>query len=248
MLNLTAEIMADDILVSVSQISMFKACPRSWYWKYVMKTKEPYRPWLNTGINFHLCIEHAYKKIKGEKILTEKTFDSDIVDMVNIGFKKKILTIPNIFLLEHNIKFPVCEGAYLKGVADFINVSDGKIEDHKTISSWQYAETEETLKNNFQLLVYAKWYLDKVKNRNSIVLKHNQFHKNAPDTSRSVEVKVSRKYVMDNWETNALPYIKQMVALKKNTDENAFEFNQDACGNYGGCSFTEICHGFKGKK
>lgn len=230
-----------DILVSVSQISMFKACPRSWYWKYVMKVKEPYKPWLTTGINFHSCIEHAYMKIRGDEIKKPKQFDEDLVDMVNIGFEKKILTIPDTFLLEHAIKFNACEGAYLKGFADFINVSEGKIEDHKTISSWQYAETEETLKDNFQLLVYAKWYLDKVKTRKTIFLRHNQFHKNAPETSRAVEVEVTRQDVEDNWYNNALPYIKQMVALKKNTDEKAFDFNQESCGNYGGCSFSNVC-------
>jgi hypothetical protein len=229
------------IQLSASQIILFKSCPRSWYWKYVMKVKEPYMPWLNTGLAFHLCIEHTYMKIRGDEIKKPKYFDEDLIDLVNIGFDKGILEVPNNFLLEHNIKVPLCEGAYLKGIIDFVNVDDGKIEDHKTVSSWKYAETEETLKNNMQLLIYAKWYLNKVKTRKSVYLKHNQFHKNAPETSKSVEVKVSRDYVENYWEKEVMSYVNQMIEMKTNTDEKAFDFNLDSCGNYGGCSFLDKC-------
>lgn len=229
------------ITLSASQLQLFKSCPRAWYWKYVMKVKEAYKPWLNQGNSFHLCIEHTYMKIRGDEIKKPKYFDQDLLDLVDIGFEKGILTVPDNFLLEKEIKMPLCEGAKLKGFVDFINVDDGKIEDHKTVGSWQYAETEETLKNNLQLLIYAHWYLKKVKSRNNVTLKHNQFHKNAPETSKSVEVKVSRDYVENYWNTEVQPYVEQMVEMKTNTDENAFEYNLGACDNYGGCSFLGKC-------
>jgi hypothetical protein len=180
-------------------------------------------------------------KIKGMEISKPKLFPEDIVDLVNIGFEKGILNVPDNLLLEHGIRMPLGDTAYLKGIIDFVNVDDGKIEDHKTISQWRYAETEETLKKNLQLLIYAKWYLTKVKNRNFVILRHNQFHKNAPETSKFVEVKVSRKYVDTYWEEEVMPYIDQMIEMKTNTDEESFDYNLDACGNYGGCSFLGKC-------
>jgi len=232
----------NDILLSASQIILFKRCPRAWYWKYIRKEKEPFRPWFLEGRNFHGCIEHAYKKITGQEIKKQRFFDESIVDLVEIGFEKKILIIPDKFLVEHAIKkFPICDGAYLNGFIDFINISDGKIEDHKTVKSWQYAETEKTLKVNPQLLIYAYWYFSRLKKRKSVYLRHNQFHKNAPETSKFTEVKVSRKYVENYWETEVLTTAKKMVKMKPIMDEEAFEYELGACGDYGGCSFLGKC-------
>jgi CTP:phosphocholine cytidylyltransferase-like protein len=54
-------------------------------------------------------------------------------------------------------------------------------------------------------------------------------------------VKVSRKYVDTYWEEEVMPYIDQMIEMKTNTDEESFDYNLDACGNYGGCSFLGKC-------
>ena len=231
----------DIIKVSPSQILLFKRCPRAWYFKYVMKVKEPYRPWLSAGNDFHLCIEHTYMKIRGDDIKKKRYFDQEWIDLVNLGFEKEILTVPNNFLLEHPVKFEIVEGVHMNGIADFVNVSENKIEDHKTLKSWQYAETEETLIKNLQLMVYAYWYLKKLPKKKYVYLRHNQFHKNAPETSKFTEVKVSRKKVESFWETEVVPYVEQMRDLKTNTDENAFEYDLERCGDYGGCSFLGNC-------
>jgi hypothetical protein len=219
------------LVLSASQISLFKRCKRAWYLRYVEKIKEPPKPWLKKGNDFHRCIEKV----------EDDYFDSDVIEMVKIAFNKEILYVPNKFLIEHPIKFNVNDMASIRGYVDFLDVSNGKINDHKSISSKKWALTEETIKTDLQLNIYGFWYLQKIPNKKHVYYRHNQLHKIDPDLSSFIEVKRSRDDVMDYWCNEIKPIIDEIVDLYLNCEKKNYLCNLDACKDYGGCGYELTC-------
>ena len=231
----------DPLVLSASQISLFKRCKRAWYKRYIEKIKEPPKPWLIYGVNFHDCIEKIYRKILGEEV-QQKEYDQEIIDLVNEGFRKEVLYVPNKFIPEKEIKFKINEHASMRGYVDLIDVSNGKIVDHKTIKGLSYALTEEDLKQDLQLNIYGYWYLQTLKEKDHVYYRHNQLHKFTPEHSKFTEVVVSRKYVETYWETQVLPYVNEIVDLRSRLDLKEYTCNTNACDDYGGCFHKPDCH------
>ena len=230
--------------LSASQISLFKRCKRAWYLRYIEKIKEPYKPWLTTGVNFHSCIEGIYKKILGEEV-KEKYYDRELIDMVRDAFDKGVLYVPNKFIPEKRIKFDINEHASMIGYVDLIDVTDGKLNDHKTIKSSKWALNEDQLKEDLQLNIYGYWYLKKIPSRKHVWFRHNQLHKIDSDLSTFVEVKVSRDDVYQYWETEIAPLVDEIVELKIESEKSKYICEQKSCGDYGGCGYKDNCEEHK---
>ena len=89
--------------------------------------------------------------------------------------------------------------------------------------------------------IYAYWYLNKIPKRKSVLLQHNQIHKNQPEVSKNVTVEVSRERVFDYWNTNIVPVAREIHELSISQDKNLFPHNYNSCGMYGGCTLAIPC-------
>jgi hypothetical protein len=229
-----------EIKLSASQISLFKRCKRAWYHRYIEKVKTPPKPWLRKGIEFHECIERMYKKIKGDEVELG-LYSSDIIDMVKTGFKLDILYVPNTFAVEQPVNFQIMDDVSMVGYIDFLDVSNAKIVDHKTIKSHSWALKEDDLRADLQLNIYGYWYLSKLPRRNRVTFRHNQIHKTEPELSSFVEVEVSRMDVENYYHENVMPYVNEIVELSQDPEINRFSCDLSRCGDYGGCDYEKVC-------
>ena len=229
--------------LSASQLSLFIACKRKWYFRYVEKIKEPYRPWLKAGLDFHQCIENCFKKLAGEDVGIDY-FDNDIRDMVKIAWEKGIIYVPDTHIVEKKIALPINEHAEMTGFIDLLDVTDGKIIDHKTFKRPMDCLTEQDLKENLQLMIYAYWYLYKLDKKKGVWLRHNQINKIDPEASKYTEVWVSRKHVETYWNENILPVVEELVEMQGQEKEK-FTCTLARCGDYGGCPYQDNCDGYK---
>jgi hypothetical protein len=231
------------IKLSASQLQMFTACKRKWYYRYVEKIKEPYKPWLKAGLDFHQCIENCFKKLAGEEVEVEY-FDNDIKEMVKVAWEKGIIYSPDTHVVEKKIDIDINEGAEMIGFIDLLDVSNSKIIDHKTFKRPQDCLTEDDLKNNLQLMIYAYWYLLKLDNKKGVWLRHNQINKIDPESSKYTEVWVSRETVEDYWAENVVPVVEEILDLQ-GAEKEKFTCTIARCGDYGGCSYQKHCEGYK---
>jgi hypothetical protein len=232
--------MSNIIKLSASQISLFKRCKRAWYLRYIEKIKEPFKPWLKDGINFHACIEDVYKKILGQEV-KEGYYDSEVVDMVRTAFDLGVLYIPDKFIPEQSIKLKLKEDVQMIGYIDLVDVSNGKINDHKSIKSKRWALTEEQMKDDLQLNIYGYWYLNKLPSKKFVWFRHNQLNKIDPELSEFVEVKRSRDEVFHYWEKQVKPFVDEIVEMRREASKSDYTCDLSACGDYGGCGYKPNC-------
>lgn len=232
--------MQEKTRLSASQIGLFKRCKRAWYLRYIEKVPEPPKPWLEKGKKFHACIEDIYNKKLGKEV-KEKIYTSDITEMVESGFESGVLYYPNKYLVEHEVKIDINEYAWLIGYIDFLDVSNSKIVDHKSVKSKKWMLTEKDLAENLQLNIYGYWYLNKIPNKKFVYYRHNQLNKQIPDECEFVEVKMKRDDVIDYWNTEVMPCVDEIIELKRQATKEKFLCNRGACGDYGGCDYKKNC-------
>jgi hypothetical protein len=242
--------------VSASQIQSFQNCPNFWFLNKVQGHPTKVTPALAYGKKFHSCIEKSYEFLDEgverkqlRKMLTkEKKFGIDHVDMTLAGWKKGILVNPPKKLIEKEIKIPIGDFGLMRGYIDFYNVNHGSVEDHKTIGDWQWALKQEDLRKNLQLMIYCYWVLTKLKNRDEVIVRHNQFFKPDPDQSQFIEDVVDRDYVFDYWKEHVEKTVSVMVEYVKELPEEYMELeiekNPLHCSAYGGCCYlNDKCDG-----
>lgn len=230
--------------VSASQLISFTNCKKYWYINKIMGVQTKTTPALIYGSQFHSCIETSYELIQEglgrkdlNKALVVKKYPDEIIEMVNVGWDKKILTIPPKKLIEKDFKIPVKDYGIMRGAIDFYNITTNTIEDHKTVGNWKYALTKKDLKNNLQLMIYCYWAMTKLPKKKSIKVRHNQFFKLAPSESCFIEDEVTREYVMMYWKINVEPVVAEMVEYCQKRSVDDVEGNLSHCGAYGGCCF-----------
>jgi hypothetical protein len=238
----------EKILVSASQITNFRNCNRYWWWNKIKGKEIKKTPALSYGTQFHKCIEESYGLMKTGctvdemyETLYNKHYEHEIVDLVDVGWKKNILGLPENFLVEKGFNIPIGDFGIMRGSIDFYNVSEIRIEDHKTISSWQYALEEDDLKYNVQLMIYAYYILSKLPDKEVVSIRHNQFHKIAPETSRFVQTEVTKKEVFEYWESMIVETVQNMIKYSKEMEEKNVPVKRDHCSSYGGCPFLTFC-------
>lgn len=234
--------------VSVSQIETFQSCPTKWWRDKVLK-EGPSGTQNTFGTVFHACAERV---VKGKDPFPEgwesaiDRFSGKVTgtlsnnDQALIRFLIKAGTLAGLFAtgcdasVEHEFSVDLCEGVTLWGFIDL--VEPGIITDHKTTSAMKWAETEETLSDNLQLLAYAKvtQQLDQ-----DVKLRHNVFCKTPPSVKR-VEVTVKGERIDQEWAKMQAIGL-QMKALKEVSDPALVPKNEHECNNWGGCPFKAKC-------
>lgn len=234
---------------SVTQIETFQACNRKWWWDRVMKQGSA--GGTNVfGVILHACIERAYK---GEEVFppdwdysfdrytgkyTGRLSNNECAQIAMLIGKARTAGWFNAapgFKVEHEFDVDLGDGDHLVGFIDL--VEPGIITDQKSSKSARYLETAETLKDDTQLLTYAKVALPS--DLPSVVVRHNQFIKE-PVSIQRVEVTIERKAIEEKW-AQVLEAAGQMKQLQTVTDKDQVGYNERECSNWGGCPFKSKC-------
>lgn len=156
--------------------------------------------------------------------------------------------------IEHDIDRKLIPGVKMIGKIDV--KLPGEIQDHKSTKDMKWAKSADKkhwnyLGNSLQMLNYAYESIQEDPSLEEVTLRHNVFCKNPekPET-RKVTVTVTRAQVIKNW--NRLK--KQAGLIKELTEADVPEeewrtiegpSQKDACGDFGGCPFLQICSGLE---
>ena len=140
-------------------------------------------------------------------------------------------------------------GFPFRGIVDLVRLDRGGLEiwDHKTVGSWYYAETNETLRQNLQAWSYAEQIAAWLEDENMmpsgpIVIGHLQYRKSRnpkPDDVRKVSFRTSRAEVARKWKM-----IEEIAEAFRVELDRAFTDvppHRNHCAAYGGCRFESFC-------
>lgn len=141
-------------------------------------------------------------------------------------------------------------GVPFRGIVDLIRADRGRIEvwDHKTTSSWYWAETSESLRTNVQVWAYGEQVVRYLEDQGwtyegPIVLGHIQYRKSKrpkPDDVRAVSLTTSRSELSRKWdliEDLARAFVSDYHRALKDIRPD-----RGHCDAYGGCPFKDYCH------
>ena len=249
-------------LTSASQISTANLCLRKWWFRYILKLKEPKKKALVLGSALHSVVENY---LKGKELYPEG-WDKEISkeSSLRIAFliDKAILTSILVDISNAEIEYSIEEKDLIIMDGDhgpisligFIDVLHPTgIMDHKTAKTSKYIETPESLKKNQQLLIYAKAFIERNKKLNisipeNIHLRHNYFifAEYETDPLPVVETTVTPEEVEIAWKNVKISVEKMIKAARliKSDDWkqiDGFSIPGEVCNKYGGCCFKDIC-------
>lgn len=232
---------------SVSQMETYRDCPRKWFFKSVLGYKIPPHPAAELGIRAHAAIEHYLR--------TGNVLDNDEKGFVMVAMT--YLPPPGLegYQVEASFETPTYPGGPIMfGFKDLEDWRDPRalvIADHKFKSSMSYNKTDEELRFDLQMNVYAweswasgRWPTDK-----PIIVKHlNQPYRG---TKRVVPVLVELDYklVSERWRKVALPLVEVMEPHRRDGAQQGETYAFDTwrpadrgvCMKYGGCPFLGKC-------
>lgn len=234
--------------VSVSQYETFVECPTKW-WRERVMNEGPASKTNVFGVVLHACCERLAKGEEPHPKGWEYAYDRWTGEMTGwLSFNEQALVVLlikkardegwfNLELprVEHEFKVQLAEDLELIGFIDI--VEPGVVTDHKSAGSMKYVETEETLGDNSQLLIYAK--VSQSEHLARVRLRHNIFCKSPPSVKR-VEVTVERERIEEEW-TKLVGVAVRMQGMRGVKDAKLVEKNEASCNLYGGCPFKMKC-------
>jgi RecB family exonuclease len=172
--------------VSATQIENYRKCPRSWYFKSIVRVPETQRGSQALGTAFHLIMEKVPAGF-GWPVRSDTNATPEEWDIACAMAKEALLLLPQdpkqLIKRECGITLDTYEnGPQLIGYIDlaipdgvgwpaFLVTQDEKIiGDYKTTSDFRYMKTPEELADNVQMMTYAKWALDHLSSKSQDIL------------------------------------------------------------------------------
>lgn len=155
---------------------------------------------------------------------------------------------------QHKFVLPLVPGEVeILGYIDVL--MPGMVWDHKTTSNMKWAKSTAKLREDVQMLIYAKVALERAKERGEAVpetihLRHNVYVRgNQYDERlrvRKTPAEVTREEVETHWNGLAAEvqlYIRdnEITTLDQWKDISIEDKDSGACVKFGGCAFTTIC-------
>lgn len=228
--------------VSATSIQLFReGCNRKWYERYVLGKKGDSSPAMILGNKVHTQLENYLKE--GEEIdkdsIEGKIARSGIDLIPRPASHLKIEISLEELPIENT---PVLFKGFIDVFIPALHTEDGisEILDHKTTSSFKYAKTEDELKENLQLLIYARHVLETYPSEDEIRLTHVSYLTKTPYKAIKRSVVVSREHVYEKFES-ILETVRLML-LASEQDVHQMEKNEKFCWSYGKkCSYYDDC-------
>lgn len=227
---------------SASQLSSFDRNPRYWTFNKLLGLETPKTAALDWGTNFHLAMARFLRT--GELSKKFAPWISEWIEKMPMPIRPGRLDG-----VEENFTLNLLESCPpFIGSIDAWLIHDDKIliMDHKSMKNFRYAKTENDLKVNDQLIIYAHYILTKI-NKDEVVIQHNQFAKEEKkEKVKIVNTLLTRKEVNDIIECIKTKAISMMGTWSK-VNEKGWEAAEENCDKcrwmYGGCPFRDICAG-----
>lgn len=213
--------------VSASSITLFSDCETRWYHRYLRGFKTKQTDAMARGSKVH---EHLEKYLEtGTKPDTETVTGKiaasglehlpEVNETTNVEISLADFEVPNL---------PIA----FKGYIDLLDTKDEiHILDHKTTSAWKWTKSEEELRSNMQLIIYARHVLEHHPEAQEVRLTHVYYLTRPPHTSKRVSVVVPRQHVYDEFD-KILVTVNKMLDVAENSIDHA-EKNKSFCYSYG---------------
>lgn len=234
--------------VSPSQIDTYLTCKRKWWFQSVLGIKPPEHPSAALGTEVHAQLE---------KYLIDGTLPDDS-KAGKIAFPGLVhLPKPGTVTVELNMEDHKdtlrlqLAGVDVTGRIDVFNaagVDMPEVLDHKSTSDLKWAKSEDELKTNPQMIIYAKFarhFLQtKGMNINFVRTAHIVYLTKGKPHARPTSVVLSNEHVDEQWGhlTNVVEQMKLTSVL---TAPAQAEPTEAACNKYGGCYFRDKCRVLK---
>lgn len=244
------------LTVSASQLKTKIRCTRCWAFQKLYRLPQEIKDYFTFGTCLHECNERF---LRGKEIFPDGWDDAveeDEAELIKIlvekGIEQGILVPEPGNLIEQEFKRPLITDVDICGFIDVLNFNIRTIADHKTAKNSRYLLTKDTIKEDIQMLIYAKSMVDSPKD-SPVNLVHNQFIKDPlyPKVRQTVG-QASAQEVLNNW-ARVEQWAREMRDLKKiylasgagrEYPYRDIEMGEaKACNAYGGCPFQGICNG-----
>jgi hypothetical protein len=230
---------------SPSQLGTHIRCRRKWWLQKIsnLPSKHTTKAMMK-GTGVHSTLEH--------RLLTATW--KELADIKGVASGKLLLRIAQshgdtLFpsepvpkdLVEHKIKTKSITGRVCKGVVDWVEPENNRINDHKTLSSSAWVKMEVELKSDFQAICYCKDALDNMGFTDLVKFRHIYYpttSKAQPDTT---EIVMSANEIQTKFNEKVEPRVAIMTEDAEIELPGEVVPNPSACGDYGGCEFRDLC-------
>ena len=224
--------------VSASQITTFMDCPRKWYLNKIVGLDSPSSDAAELGRAVH---EQLETYLQGEGHPDESK--AGVIAQQGLRYLPDPSSELFIESAVHE-SFPLTDAPVpVLGYIDVFIPPQGttraEIIDHKTTSSRKWTKSEDELRTNTQLMLYASAILNADPSMQDISLTHIYYGTKELFSFR-VSVVVTRAHVFYEY-SQICATIKEM--MKASTADNAegVYAERSACSKYGGCPFRLAC-------
>jgi len=223
--------------VSASQVDLFVRCPRLWFYERVLDQRRPPSAAMTVGKDIHARLEHW-----------ERTGELPAADDPHLELVTQAAEIihrhPGL-LIEQEFTIATYDGG--PGWTGFIDLYDPeavpeRILDHKTISDLRYMKTPEEIRDNLQMLSYAKWAME-TRGIGVVAVGHIYYRtRGKPKVIAGPVEVVDKEHVLEKW-AGYMTTVREMDAIHTaaGRDVMAISPNTASCGMYGGCFFRQDC-------
>lgn len=256
------------LVTSPSACESADDCMRQWWFKKVIRLKEPTKHFTQLGDVFHEVAERWLEADDNGRGVDGKPVDvypDGWADRLSHGQEAVVKALFQAMVekgvlrrtpgrqIERSFQIEVLPDRQAS-MMGFLDVwTPQGIEDHKTSKSRRYLQSRQGLLDNLQMMVYAAAWVDDMIERKQILPDHLELRHNQGVTDpealfvQPTSVDVSPMKVAEFWETKIVPLVRQMLYWKKaGISPTAWKKvpgpkKKGICRKYGGCAFAGIC-------
>lgn len=242
---------------SASQIDTFRLCNRKWWFNSIAKVEVEKKGSLTLGSSIHTAIEHYLLGTAHEpsehvyKVTRDALADTAWLRGQYDTHPLAKEAVEYAFLDSTTFITPV------KGFIDvkLVDVDHAKkvcnihIIDHKSTKNFKYCKTQKQLKKNPQAIIYCAVIRNEMREKLgsdyiiNVKFSHHYIHTVEPQPPATVTITFTEEELARGIaEVNA--DLQGILNTKDEVDSDAVLPTMTACGMYGGCPFSAVCHGY----
>lgn len=242
--------------VSPSQIAVYRACPRKWYFERVLGHRAAQTMAQTKGVDYHAMIQGYYETgvMPDDAALRESslhwpTRDQAMVELqVTLevpGWEDDRPKTPPAFILPGTLTTR-SSGGWPKGwgrmIGRFDYAAPGVVVDFKTCRTLAYVPTDEAVMDSPQMTTYGEWALQQgLILTDAVYLGHVYIPLTRPfgGVTRGGFVPVDR--IRQNWQGVVRSTLEMRDLATARPPVETVESHLDHCSSYGGCPHRKRC-------
>lgn len=231
--------------VSPTQISAFAACPRKWYFGWVLKQRAPQTDSQRNGSTVHKALED-FMQDKTDLAALRKRRDQGerfLASAIHAIEDGKVPVLPAGALIEERTRALELSGVKGNGLIDLVLPPvDGKpyVRDWKTCKTFRFIQTEDSLRHDTQAVFYAGEIVARgIAAPNGVLFEHFYLSTTSAEY-RPIQTTLGKAFL----EQKLLDLTGTVDKMKHTSGLTLAQVPKDttACGAFGGCPHMTICH------